>query len=88
MTREEWQHVKEILHTALEVPRADRAAYLDQTCDGNADLRCEVESLLASHDDAGTFLEEPVAARPKLAGSDGRILPIQPVGSLRRTQDR
>lgn len=57
-------NVKEILHTALEVPRADRAAYLDRTCDGNADLHCEVESLLASHDDAGTFLEEPAPPVP------------------------
>ena len=34
---------------------------------GNAELRAEVESLLRSHEEAGTFIEEPVAAAPKLA---------------------
>ena len=39
MTREEWQQIKAILHNALEVPRAERAAYLDGACNGNAQLR-------------------------------------------------
>ncbi len=67
MTREEWQHVKEVLHNALDVPRAERAAYLDGVCNGNTELRGEVESLLRSHEEAGTFIEEPVAAAPKVA---------------------
>jgi non-specific serine/threonine protein kinase/serine/threonine-protein kinase len=58
MNREEWQRIKEILHNAIDVPRAERAAYLDQTCNGNPKLRGEVESLLASHDEAGTFLSK------------------------------
>ena len=66
MTREEWQRVKEILHTALDVPAADRAGYLDKACNGDTGLRREVESLIASHEEAGTFIEEPVAAAPKL----------------------
>ena len=44
----------------------ERAAFLDGACNGNVALRGEVESLLASHDEAGTFIEEPVAAAPKL----------------------
>src|SRR5258705_13498655 len=67
MKREEWQRIKEVLHNALDIPRAERAAYLDQTCNGNSELRREVESLLASHDEAGTFIEDPVATAPKLA---------------------
>ncbi|MEO8371042.1 MAG: protein kinase [Candidatus Solibacter sp.] len=67
MTREEWQHVKEVLNNALDVPRAERAAYLDGVCNGNSQLRSEVESLLSSHEDAGTFIEAPVAAAPKMA---------------------
>ncbi len=30
MKREEWQRVKEILHNAMEVSDAERAAYLDR----------------------------------------------------------
>ncbi|MEO8597431.1 MAG: protein kinase [Candidatus Solibacter sp.] len=67
MTKEEWQHVKEVLHNALDVPRADRSAFLDQACNGNTELRGEVESLLHSHEEAGTFIEEPVASAPKLS---------------------
>ncbi len=66
MTREEWQHVKEILHNALDLPRSGRAAFLDGVCNGDLALRGEVESLLASHEEAGTFIEEPVASAPKL----------------------
>jgi len=61
MTRETWQRVKEILHNALERPAAERAAYLDEACAGERELRGEVESLLASHQDAGTFIEPTTA---------------------------
>jgi serine/threonine protein kinase/tetratricopeptide (TPR) repeat protein len=43
---------------ALERPASARAAYLDKECGGDAELRAEVESLLASHDEAGEFIEE------------------------------
>ena len=66
MTREEWQRVKDILHNALDVPRAARPRFLDEACNGDTALRGEVESLLASHDEAGTFIEEPMASAPKL----------------------
>jgi eukaryotic-like serine/threonine-protein kinase len=66
MTPEEWQHVKQILHIALDIPNAERARYLDEACNGDIKLRSEVESLLASYEDAGTFIEEPVASAPKL----------------------
>ena len=66
MTREEWQRVKEILHNALDLPRSGRAAFLDGACNGDLALRGEVESLLASYEEAGTFIEEPVAAASQL----------------------
>src|SRR5438105_1227328 len=62
MTREEWQRVKEVLHEALELPQGHRAAYLDRACDGNLQFRAEVESLIASHQNAGEFIEESAAA--------------------------
>jgi hypothetical protein len=40
---------------------AERVALLDSACRGDKQLRCRVEALLASHDDAGTFLNEPAA---------------------------
>ena len=48
MTPERWQQVKEILGGALETAPLGRAVFLEQACGGDADLRQEVESLLAS----------------------------------------
>jgi non-specific serine/threonine protein kinase/serine/threonine-protein kinase len=42
-------------------PPDARAAFLDEACEADAELRREVESLLASHQDAGPFLSEPAA---------------------------
>src|SRR4051794_6130399 len=66
MNPDQWQKVKEVLHEALEMPRAGRTEFLDRVCNGDSGLRSEVESLLSSYDDAGTFIEES-AATPKLA---------------------
>ena len=46
MTPERWQQVKDVLATALEMPPAERAAYLDRNCAGDAPLRHEVDALL------------------------------------------
>jgi len=57
---QEPKDVKSIFAEALEkkTPQ-DRAAYLDKACGGDADLRSKLESLLESHDQAGSFLEAP-----------------------------
>jgi len=39
---------------------AERAAYLDAACGGDARLRADVEGLLRSHDEAGSVLEQPL----------------------------
>jgi hypothetical protein len=40
---------EEVFHAALAKPTADRAAFLEQVCSGNAQLRESVEALLAAH---------------------------------------
>jgi eukaryotic-like serine/threonine-protein kinase len=44
---------------AVKVPLQDRAAFLDNACGGDENLRRQVESLLRAHDRVGNFLEEP-----------------------------
>ena len=45
---------------AVEIePPDDRRAYLDEACHGDAQLRAEVEGLLAAGEQAGSFLESP-----------------------------
>jgi serine/threonine protein kinase len=52
--------IEELFHAALEHrSTAERAAYLDGACRGNADLRARVEALVAAHEKAGDFLDLP-----------------------------
>ena len=66
MTSPDWQRVKEIFNAAVELGELERAAYLQRACAGDAPLRGEVESLLASHQGADGFLES--AAVTEAAG--------------------
>src|SRR5712691_7498498 len=66
MTPERWQQINELYHDAVELDANGQATFLNQACAGDADLRDEVESLIASHDQAGSFIAVPamkVAAR-------------------------
>jgi WD40 repeat protein/serine/threonine protein kinase len=52
--------VQSIFGRALEIESAaDRAAYLDQACGRDADLRAEVEGLLTANGRAGEFMRRP-----------------------------
>src|SRR6266567_7235875 len=52
--------VDRILAEAVEIAApAERQAFLDRACAGNADLRGQVEQLIANHFRAGSFLERP-----------------------------
>jgi len=53
-----------IFAAALELPAAQRAAYLAEACAGDERLRQQVEALLRSHDEAGTFMEQPGVSSP------------------------
>src|SRR6516162_5960349 len=53
---------KEIFLAAIEkATAAERAAFLDEACAGEASLREKVESLLRAHDQPGSFLDKPAA---------------------------
>src|SRR5690349_21231829 len=53
---------EELFAAALELTElVERASLLDRECAGNLELRTEVESLLAAHDQAREFLEQPPA---------------------------
>ena len=48
LTPQRWQKIKELFSLALEREPEQRAALLDEVCEGDEALRTEVESLLAS----------------------------------------
>ncbi len=62
---------REIFTAALnKSDPADRAAYLDEVCAGDADLHKRIASLLAEHAQLGSFLESPATERPPVLTSD------------------
>jgi serine/threonine-protein kinase len=54
-----YQRAGDLYHAALELAPEERKAFLEQACGSDVDLRTEVESLLAAHQKAGQFIEEP-----------------------------
>jgi serine/threonine protein kinase/tetratricopeptide (TPR) repeat protein len=62
MTPEQWQQVKGLFHAALERAPSQRAQFLAEVCAGDVGLHQEVASLLAAHEDAGSFIEAPAVA--------------------------
>ena len=54
-----WENLKEIFHSAVMLPSKERAAYLDQACDGDLSLRRRVEELLRSHEETGNLVDTP-----------------------------
>jgi serine/threonine protein kinase/sugar lactone lactonase YvrE len=56
---ERWREIERLYHAALERDPADRAAYLCDACHNDAELRREVEELLAYQDRANGFIETP-----------------------------
>ena len=47
LTNDKWQRAKEIFEAALEQPPESRSAFLVQACQGDTQLKVEVENLLA-----------------------------------------
>src|SRR5215470_12052059 len=57
MSPERWQQIGRILKGALERTGQERASYLRQECAGDNELRREVEALLSSNEQTGSFTE-------------------------------
>src|SRR5882724_25770 len=58
MTPERWQKIEELFHAALQREPNEHAVFLEEACDGDLELRQQVEALLASLEEAGDFIEE------------------------------
>jgi hypothetical protein len=61
-----WQQIKQIFEGALELHGAERETYLARCCEGQTEMRAEVESLLRSYEVAGSFMETPAVAHAEL----------------------
>lgn len=72
MQNDRWQEIDRLFDAALEREPAQRASFIAEACKGDAELRREVESLLAAHERAEKFIETPAfaVAAKAAAGED------------------
>ena len=61
MNNDDWEKAKGIFGDAIKIAPVERRRFLDEICQGDADTRREVESLLESFDDAESFMESSAA---------------------------
>ena len=51
MTPERWSQIKEVFRLALGLPESEQSRFLESACSGDAELRAEVERLLAGNEE-------------------------------------
>jgi serine/threonine protein kinase len=64
VTPKQWERLKDVFQEALEHPAHARRAFVAQRCADDVTVLREAEALLATHETAGTFLEEPARVDP------------------------
>ena len=67
MSADRWQRVQDLFAAAIECELTARAQFLLQGCSDDAELRREVESLLASHEKPGAVDRLAPAIAPAAA---------------------
>ncbi|MDP9100058.1 MAG: serine/threonine protein kinase, partial [Verrucomicrobiota bacterium] len=60
-----WGRVKELFEAAVDLAPRERATLLDNECGDDDELRSEIESLLASDNEANDFIEQPALEMPR-----------------------
>ena len=89
MSGSNWERIQEIFFKTADLPVAERDAFLERACQGNAGLRSDVESLLQADSAGGTSIAAAVASEvdallenePPLVGTHmGPYRPLQEIG--------
>lgn len=60
MSPDRFRQINALADAALTLTERRRAAFLDQACEGDEELRRQVENLVAAHETSGDFLAAPV----------------------------
>jgi serine/threonine-protein kinase len=77
MNQERWRKIKSLFEAAQELEPKKRERFLENACADDAELRREVEKLLASFENAESFLENPAAAEVASMFEDKKTLVAQ-----------
>src|SRR5262249_56826310 len=78
MTREQYERLLGLFEAGCAREEQERAAFLDEACAGDPELRHHVEKMLAADQQRIGLLETPIVARPPATGAD-RVAPDQVV---------
>ena len=70
---ERWQQIESLFQEALERDPAERNAWLREACQGDSDLRREVASLLANHQEGTDLKPWAAAAAAQLIDERARL---------------
>src|SRR5215469_271284 len=90
MDPEKWERAKELFQATLDLDPSQRTSFLAENC-ADGDLRQQVEKLLISYQEAGTFLDDPVLessiarsrnSAPEIQAEEASRLPTKSVGLL------
>src|SRR6185369_2089805 len=86
MTPERWQEIEAVFQEALDRPPLERASFLNDACAGDEELKEEATTLIAAHDEAGVFIEQPAMAHDAhvLLGDESRARDIGPYRMIER----
>lgn len=74
ITAGQWRKIKEIFASVVDVEPEARSEFLRRACGDDAKLKREVESLLAAHEEASSFIEKNVFDLNLTAGANGASL--------------
>src|SRR5215831_19469259 len=61
MNEERWREIEALFHAALECAPAERAAFLDDACAGDEELRRQIDLLLSKHERSAEVLGNAAA---------------------------
>src|SRR5882762_1023363 len=89
MTPEHWEKIKELVEAGLEREGDVRARFLDDACAADPSLRADVCELIASYEEAGSFMAASIFdAATKLAAEDRETsLEGQRIGAYRNVRE-
>lgn len=84
MEPEEWAEIERLFDAALEVPRAQRAEWLDRVCAGNDALRSTLERLIRKFDEPSRDVRDqnPIFSRGQLVAGRFRVVDLIARGGM------
>src|SRR4051794_14189140 len=78
-----WDRIQDLFISAGDLPAAERAAFLDEACGTDIELRAEVDSLLAAMNGADSFVQNAIGRVATSLSGDSGVKQSQMVGAYR-----